>query len=224
LLLAGEPGLRRMLRTALNHGGAQLLECRSEREALELIEVRRPELLLVDLRISSDDSGLVRTLRASTNASILAISQNVTEEHVIAVLDAGADDIMVIPFSKNEMLARIRAALRRSQRAHVEPPLENFRAGALEIDFVAREVRLRNKPIHLTPTEYKLLGVLAAGAGKVVTHQRLLEEVWGGGAVEQVQYLRVYMKQLRRKLELSPGYPQCLVTEPGVGYRLRLPT
>jgi two-component system KDP operon response regulator KdpE len=121
------------------------------------------------------------------------------------------------------MLARIRAALRRSLRFRVQKPQDSFRVGALEVDFAAREVRIHGKAIHLTPTEYKLLGVLIESAGKVVTHQRLLQQVWGPAALDQVQYLRVYMKQLRRKLEPAPTFPQYLVTEPAVGYRLRLP-
>ena len=121
------------------------------------------------------------------------------------------------------MLARARAALRRALRFRVHKPHDSFRVGALEVDFALREVRLHGKSVHLTPTEYKLLGVLIESAGKVVTHQRLLSEVWGPTSTDQVQYLRVYMKQLRRKLEPAPTFPQYLVTEPAVGYRLRLP-
>jgi len=221
LLVAEDPQLRRILRVTLNETGARLLECRRARDAVDAIETHRPDILLVDLSPRSLEP--VRTtllLREHSDAPIIAFSE---ERLKIAIFDAGADDYLTIPFSNGEMLARIRAALRRSVRLRVRKPRDTFRAGALEVDFVAREVRLRGKSIHLTPTEYKLLGVLIESAGKVVTHETLLHEVWGADSVDQVQYLRVYMKQLRRKLELAPTSPQYLITEPAVGYKLRLP-
>jgi two-component system KDP operon response regulator KdpE len=224
LLIADEPQLRRLLRVTLNHHGAQLLESRRAREGAELVELHRPDLVLLDLRLS-DMSGAEATLlvRDRTDAPLITLSDNDDEQQKIAAFDAGADDYLTIPFSHGELLARIRAALRRSLRFRTQQPHDSFRVGALEVDFVAREVRLHGKSIHLTPTEYKLLGVLIASAGHVVTHQRLLREVWGPASVDQVQYLRVYMKQLRRKLERAPTFPQYLVTEPAIGYRLRLP-
>jgi two-component system, OmpR family, KDP operon response regulator KdpE len=224
LLVVEEPQLRRLLRVTLNHHGVQLVECRKAREAVELAETHRPDLVLLDLRLPEAAAiEATNALRQRTEAPIIAFSDSDEERRKVAIYDAGADDYFTIPFSSPEMLARLRAALRRSARFRVQKPRDSFRVGALEVDFVAREVRLRGKAIHLTPTEYKLLGVLIASAGKVVTHQRLLEEVWGPAAVAQVQYLRVYMKQLRRKLELAPTSPHYLVTEPAVGYRLRLP-
>lgn len=224
LLLADEPQLRRLLRVALNHDGARLIEVHRTRDIAELIETRRPSLILADLRQSElAPIDTILLLRRHSGAPLFALSDQADEAQKIAILDAGADDYLDIPFSRAELLARVRASLRRSVRERSQKPQDSFRLGPLEVDFVARDVRLHGKPIHLTPTEYKLLGVLVASAGRVVTHEQLLEEVWGHEAVGQVQYLRVYMKQLRRKLELAPRFPRFLVTEPAVGYRLRLP-
>jgi len=224
LLVVEEPQLRRLLRVTLNHQGAQLVECRRPRDAVELVETHRPDVVLLDVRLVGTGAvDATSVLRQRTDAPVIAFSDSDDEREKVAVFDAGADDYLTIPFGTPEMLARLRAIMRRSARFRAQKPRDSFRVGALEVDFVAREVRLHGKAIHLTPTEYKLLGVLIEAAGKVVTHQRLLEEVWGPAAVAQVQYLRVYMKQLRRKLELAPTFPHYLVTEPAVGYRLRLP-
>jgi len=224
LVIAEEPQLRRLLRVTLNHQGAQLLECRRVEEGSELIELHQPDAVLLDLR-GYEELGVpaTRLLRERTEAPLVALCDSDEERRKIAVLDAGADDYVKLPFKRGELLARMRASLRRALRFRTQPLRGSFRVGALEVNFSEREVKLHGKSIHLTPTEYKLLGVLIASAGKVVTHQRLLYEVWGPTSVDQVQYLRVYMKQLRRKLEVAPNYPQYLVTEPAVGYRLRLP-
>jgi two-component system, OmpR family, KDP operon response regulator KdpE len=224
LLIAEEPQLRRLLRVTLHHQGAQLLECRRAEESVELVELHHPDVLLLDLRVCERQAvPITRQLRERTEASLVALSDSQEERLKIAVLDAGADDFVTLPFNRGELLARMRATLRRSLRFRNHPPRGSFRVGVLEVNFTAREVKVHGKSIHLTPTEYKLLGVLIASAGKVVTHQRLLYEVWGPASVDQVQYLRVYMKQLRRKLETAPTFPRYLVTEPSVGYRLRLP-
>ena len=224
LLIAEEPQLRRLLRVTLHHQGAQLLECRRAEESVELVELHHPDVLLLDLRVCERQAvPITRQLRERTEASLVALSDSQEERLKIAVLDAGADDFVTLPFNRGELLARMRATLRRSLRVRNHPPRGSFRVGVLEVNFTAREVKVHGKSIHLTPTEYKLLGVLIASAGKVVTHQRLLYEVWGPASVDQVQYLRVYMKQLRRKLETAPTFPRYLVTEPSVGYRLRLP-
>lgn len=224
LLIAKEPQLRRLLRVTFNHVGARLLECPTLSAGLESLDVHPPALVLFDLRTCDmPPSDATQLVRQHTEALLFALSDATAARQKIASFDAGADDYLTIPFSCDEMLARVRAALRRSVRLGAEAQHEAFRVGTLEVDFVAREVRVRGKAIHLTPTEFKLLGVLIASAGKVVTHERLLEEVWGPDAVNQVQYLRVYMKQLRRKLEPADALPQYLVTEPAVGYRLRIP-
>lgn len=224
LLIAKEPQLRRLLRATFNHIGARLLECPTLSDGLESLDAHQPDLVLLDLRTPDmPASTATQVVREHTEVPLFALSDAVEERQKIASFDAGADDYLIIPFSCAEMLARVRAALRRSVRLRAEVQHEAFRVGALEVDFVAREVRVHGKAIHLTPTEYKLLGVLIGSAGKVVTHERLLEEVWGPASVNQVQYLRVYMKQLRRKLEPAATLPQYLVTEPAVGYRLRIP-
>ncbi|HVY26624.1 MAG TPA: winged helix-turn-helix domain-containing protein [Polyangiaceae bacterium] len=223
LLVAEEPQLRALLRVALNRRGARLIECREASDAAEQVEERRPDCVLLDLRlVKATASDTTALLRERTDAPIIAFSDFAEDELKIAILDAGADDFLTIPFSGEEMLARMRAALRRALRFRVDQPQPSFHAGVLEVDFAAREVRVLGKAIHLTPTEYKLLGVLIESAGKVVTHEQLLNQVWGPASRDQIQYLRVYMKQLRRKLE-PPAVPQYLVTEPAIGYRLRLP-
>jgi two-component system, OmpR family, KDP operon response regulator KdpE len=223
LLVAEEPQLRRLLRVTFNHNGVKLVECRRPCAMAELLESQRPNLVLLDTRVSSDEPvNPSQLIRDCADVPVIAITDSQRDEEV-ALLDAGADDCLKVPFGSAEILARARAVLRRSLRFRSEAPPKAFRVGALEVNFTAREVRLRGKTIHLTPTEYKLLGVLVASAGKVVTHERLLREVWGPASIDQVQYLRVYMRQLRRKLEQSPTSPEYLVTEPAVGYRLRLP-
>ena len=224
LLITEEPQLRRLLRVTFNQNGARLLEYPTVQDALEPLEAHRADLVLLDLRTAEIAPATATSLvRERTDVPLFALSDTDDVEQKIASFDAGADDYLTLPFSCREVLARVRAALRRSLLARVRTRHDAFRVGELEVDFAAREVRLHGKPVHLTPTEYKLLGVLIASAGKVVTHQRLLQEVWGADSVNQVQYLRVYMKQLRRKLEPVATLPRYLVTEPAVGYRLRLP-
>jgi two-component system, OmpR family, KDP operon response regulator KdpE len=224
LLITEEPQLRRLLRVTFNHHGARLLEYPTVQEALEPLEAHRADLVLLDLRARETAPATATLLvRERTDVPLFLLSDTDDLEQKIAAFDAGGDDYLTIPFSSRELLARTRAALRRALRVRARTRHDAFRVGELEVDFAAREVRLHGKAIHLTPTEYKLLGVLIASAGKVVTHQRLLQEVWGPTSVNQVQYLRVYMKQLRRKLEPAASLPQYLVTEPAVGYRLRLP-
>jgi two-component system KDP operon response regulator KdpE len=224
LLITEEPQLRRLLRVTFNHNGARLLECPTVQQALEPLEAHRADLVLLDLR-GPEMAPATATfmVRERTEVPLFVLSDTDDLEQKIASFDAGSDDYVTMPFSCRELLARARAALKRSLRVRVRTRHDAFRVGALEVDFAAREVRLHGKSIHLTPTEYKLLGVLIASAGEVVTHQRLLQEVWGPTSIHQVQYLRVYMKQLRRKLEPAASLPQYLVTEPAVGYRLRLP-
>jgi len=224
VLVADEPQLRRLLRVTLNHHGAKLVEFRKARDALESLESRPADLVFLDVRLPDEGAiEVTRVLRQRTDAPIIAFSDTNEERTTVAVFDAGADDFLTIPFSNSEMLARSRAALRRSSRFPPQKRQDAFRVGELEVDFVAREVRVQGRSVHLTPTEYKLLGVLIQSAGDVVTHQQLLEQVWGPAFVTQLQYLRVYMKQLRRKLERAPSFRDYLITEPAVGYRFRLP-
>jgi two-component system KDP operon response regulator KdpE len=225
LLVAEEPQVTRFLRAAFNQAGAELCECRRAHEAVDVVEARRPALVLLDLRVpGTTHVEATRLLRQHTAVPLLAFSDRVGEQMTIDVLDAGADDYLTLPLSRGEMLARARAMLRRARQPATGRGTETFRLGGLEVDFAAREVKVHGQAVHLTPTEYKLLGVLIRSAGSVVPHERLLTEVWGPGVVDHVQYLRVYMKQLRQKLERAPTEPRYLVTEPAIGYRLRVPS
>jgi two-component system KDP operon response regulator KdpE len=225
LLVAEEQQLTRWLRVAFNQLRVELCECQHVRDAHDLVEEKHPEVVLLDLRVPGmSNVEAIRALREQTTAAMLAYSDVADEQARIDVLDAGADDYLTIPFGRGELLARIRAVLRRVRRFDPAQSEETFRLGGLEVDFLAREVRVHGKTIHLTPTEYKLLGVLIASAGRVVPHAELLSQVWGPDSVDEIQYLRVYMKQLRQKLEHATTGPRYLVTEPSVGYRLRLPT
>jgi two-component system KDP operon response regulator KdpE len=223
-LVTAEPQVSRSFRVAFNQFGAELCECASALDAAEIMDSKAPDVVLLDLRAQeAGDVQTTRFLRERTAAALLTFSDAADAQAKIDVLDAGADDYLTIPFDSGEMLARARAVLRRTQQRDPGPPDETFRLGGLEVDFGAREVRIHGKAIHLTPTEYRLLGVLIASAGKVVPHERLLAQVWGPEAVDQIQYLRVFMKQLRQKLDHAASGPRYLVTEPSVGYRLRAP-
>jgi len=224
LLIEDELAMRRLLQVTLSHHGYRLLEATTAREGTYLAQRRQPDLVLLDLGLP-DSSGVEVTsvIRRTSEVPIIVISAQNAEDQKISALDAGADDYITKPFAPGELLARMRVAIRRSIRVERALPAGAFRVGELQVDFDARRVRVGRREVHLTPTEYKLLGVLIASAGKVVTHRQLLHEVWGPGSVERVEYLRVFMKQLRSKLESRPGTPEYLLTEPAVGYRLQCP-
>lgn len=222
LVVEDEAQMRRFLRATLSAHGFRLVEAETAREALALATAQAPEIILMDLGLPDGDGiELTRRLREWSRVPIIVISARGREADKVEALDAGADDYLTKPFGTGELLARIRAALRR-----VGPggPMEDPRLGWGEVSFdaAAREVRLRGDLVHLTPNEFDLLAALARHPGKVLTHRQLLKEVWGGVAGAQSHYLRVYMAQLRRKLEADPARPKHLVTELGVGYRLKL--
>jgi two-component system KDP operon response regulator KdpE len=224
LIVEDEPQLRRFLRTALAAQDYRLVEAETVREALIAATTHNPELILLDIGLP-DGSGidLTRRIREWSRVPIIVISARGKEDDKVAALDAGADDYLTKPFGVNELLARIRVALRHALSAGstpTEPVLEN---GPLRLDLTRREVRVAGTEVHLTPLEYRLLVLLAQNAGKVLTHRQILKEVWGPGAVSETHYLRVFMAQLRRKVEPDPARPRLLVTEPGVGYRMREP-
>ena len=222
LLVEDEPELRRFLKVTLEGHGYRYLEATTAREALVLAASRKPELVLLDLGLPDGD-GLEVTLRLRewSSAPIVVISARGRELDKIAALDNGADDYLTKPFGVGELLARIRVALRHaSMRALTELP--SFAAGDLAIDLTSRRVTVAGGEVHLTPIEYKLLAMLARNAGRVVTHTQLLKDVWGAAAMAQTHYLRVYMGQLRQKIEPEPARPRLLLTEPGVGYRLEV--
>ncbi|HET7400470.1 MAG TPA: two-component system response regulator KdpE [Usitatibacter sp.] len=220
LLVEDEPQIRRFLRTALEAEGWIVHETDTARQGLIDAGTRKPDLLVVDLGLPDRDGiELIRDLRTWSGVPVIVLSARIAEKEKIAALDAGADDYLTKPFGVGEMLARVRATMRRRR----QPPGEAssiFRFGDIEVDTEARTVKRCGTPVHLTPVEYRLLSLLVANAGKVLTHRQILRDVWGPAGVEQSHYARVYMGHLRRKLEDDPAQPQHLLTETAVGYRL----
>jgi two-component system KDP operon response regulator KdpE len=220
LLVEDEPQMRRFLRVALEGSGYSYLEAATGQEGLALAAQHRPEAILLDLGLPDMDGlELVTRLREWSRTPVIVISARGQENDKVAALDAGADDYLTKPFGTRELLARIRVALR-----HTEPQAEEpvFVLDRWRVDLAKRQVWVEGREVHLTPLEYSLFTTLIRHAGKVVTHRQLLKEVWGGAAGAQPLYLRVYMTQLRHKLEENPSRPRYLQTEPGVGYRLWL--
>ena len=222
LLIEDEPQMRRFLRAALESHEYRLVEATTSREGLAQATSRNPDVILLDLGLPDGDGiDLARRIREWSATPIIVISARGKEQDKVAALDAGADDYLTKPFGTDELLARLRVALRHA--AHAAAPSDPvFSVGELRVDLAARRVFARGAEVHLTPTEYKLLTMLVRDAGKVVTQRHLLKEVWGPNAMEHTHYLRVYMAQLRHKLEQDPTRPRYLQTEAGVGYRLRL--
>lgn len=221
LLIEDDLQIRRFLRTTLTAEQYRLHEAVTAADGIVQATARQPDLILLDLGLPDRDGfEVIREVRGWSRVPIVVLSARGQERDKITALDSGADDYVSKPFAVGELLARIRAALRRSAtaaRGAVEPV---FRLGTIEVDLEKRRVLVGGKEVHLTPTEYKLLQTLICHAGKVLTQRQILKEVWGPHQVEQAQYLRVYMAQLRRKLEADPARPRYLQTEPGVGYRL----
>ena len=221
LVIEDEPPMRRFLRAMLRANGYQVVEAETAREGLVQAAGRNPEVILLDLGLpDADGVEVARQLRRSTRVPIIVISARGKEQDKVAALDNGADDYLTKPFGAPELLARIRVALRRAAAPDDGVPMPVFVSGELQVDLERREVLRGGEAVHLTPTEYKLLAALIRKAGKVVTHRQLLHDVWGANYEDQTHYLRVYMGQLRHKLERDPTRPRLLTTEPGVGYRL----
>jgi two-component system KDP operon response regulator KdpE len=224
LLIEDEIPMRRFLRAALDSQEYQLVEAGTARDGLAQAASRNPDLILLDLGLPDGDGiEVTRRLREWTTRPIIVLSARGQDADKITALDAGADDYLTKPFSVGELMARIRVALRHAAVAAGAEEEPVFEAGELRIDRAHRVVEVRGKEVHLTPTEYRLLLLLARHAGKVLTHRHLLKEVWGIGRTGQAHYLRVYMAQLRAKIERDPARPEYLKTEPGVGYRLQTP-
>ena len=222
LVVEDELPMRRVLRSAIGAQGYRVWEAGSVSEALAAFAARSPQAILLDLGLP-DGEGLevVARIRETSDVPIMVISARGEERDQVRALDGGANDYVTKPFREAELLARLRAVLRSASRAAVHTETLTF--GPLRIEPLERRVLLNEREVALTPTEFRLLEVMARDAGRVVTHRKLLKEVWGEAYVEDVQYLRVFMKQLRRKLELDPTKPALLVTTPGVGYRLKPP-
>jgi len=221
LLVEDEAQMRKLLRASFTAHGYRLIESDTAAEALKQATAYNPDLIIVDLGLP-DRPGLevIAAVREWSAVPIIVISGRGQEQDKIDALDGGADDYLTKPFGTGELLARMRVALRHAERVGREPE-PTFALGPIRIDLARRVVTVEEREVHLTPNEYKLLTTLAKHAGKVVTHRQLLKEVWGPTSVDQTQYLRVYMAQLRHKLEADAARPRYLLTEPGVGYRLR---
>ncbi|MCE1205392.1 MAG: response regulator [Holophagaceae bacterium] len=221
LLVEDEPQMRRFLRVSLEGSGYRYLEAGTGQEGLALAVQHRPEAILLDLGLPDMDGlEVVSRLREWSRIPVIVISARGQETDKVDALDAGADDYLTKPFGTRELLARVRVALRHGGLEAAQEPV--FVLDRWRVDLAKRQVLMDGKEVHLTPLEYSLFTTLIRHAGKVVTHRQLLKEVWGGAAGAQPLYLRVYMTQLRHKLEAEPSRPKYLQTEPGVGYRLRM--
>jgi two-component system KDP operon response regulator KdpE len=221
LIVDDEPQIRRFLRTSLSAHGYRVIEAAGGQEAMTLLATERPELVLLDLGLPDIDGlEVIRRLREWSMVPIIVVSVRGREAEKIEALDCGADDYVTKPFGMGELLARMRTALRHRLQAEVDEPV--FRSAGLSVDLVRRLVTIDGQEVKLTPKEYDLLRILVTHAGKVITHRQLLREVWGPASVHETHYLRVYIGQLRQKLEPDPTQPRYLLTEPGVGYRLRV--
>jgi two-component system, OmpR family, KDP operon response regulator KdpE len=222
LIIEDELHMRRFLRASLRADGFQVVEATTAREGLAQAAGRNPDVILLDLGLpDANGRDVTRELRRTTRVPIIVLSARGQEHEKVSVLDLGADDYLTKPFGVPELLARIRVALRHATLPPGSSSEVVYEAGELRVDLGTRSVLRNGEEIHLTPTEYKLLAALIRNAGRVITHRQLLHEVWGANYVEQTHYLRVYMAQLRHKLERDPTRPRLLITEPGVGYRLR---
>ena len=220
LVVDDEPPIRKLLRMGLTTQGYEILDAPNGKTALELLE-QKPDLVILDLGLP-DIQGLelLRMIRArNESVPIVVLSSRGDEAGKVQALDLGADDFVTKPFGMDELLARMRAALRHQLQLHGERPV--FRVGDLSVDLVRRIVKLGEKDVKLSPKEYDLLRVLVQHAGKVLTHKFLLGELWD--SLTDAQYLRVYVRQLRQKIEADPERPQYILTETGIGYRLRAP-
>jgi two-component system KDP operon response regulator KdpE len=221
LLIEDEPEIRRFLRTTLPAHGFRLHEAVTGKDGLTEAKARNPDLILLDLGLPDlEGNEVIRQIREWTATPIIVLSARDQEQAKVAALDLGADDYITKPFGVNELLARVRTALRHVARTD-DSGESVFLLDNLKVDLGRRQVFVSGKEVHLTPIEYKLLTTLIRYAGKVLTHRQLLKEVWGPLHVDEGHYLRVYMRQLRNKLERNPARPRYLVTELGVGYRLR---
>jgi two-component system KDP operon response regulator KdpE len=222
LLIEDEPEIRRFLRTTLPAHGFRLHEAVTGKDGLTEAKARNPDLILLDLGLPDlEGNEVIRQIREWTATPIIVLSARDQEQAKVAALDLGADDYITKPFGVNELLARVRTALRHVARTD-DSGESVFLLDNLKVDLGRRQVFVSGKEVHLTPIEYKLLTTLIRYGGKVLTHRQLLKEVWGPLHVDEGHYLRVYMRQLRNKLERNPAQPRYLVTELGVGYRLRM--
>jgi len=220
VLIEDDKPIRRFVHASLESEKLRVLEADTGRRGVSLAASARPDLVIVDLGLPDmDGADVIRQLREWSSVPIIVLSARTREEEKVAALDAGADDYLTKPFGVPELLARIRAQLRRRSRGTADEA-SKLRFGVVEVDFEMRIVQREGRAIHLTPIEYRLLVSLARHAGRVLTHRQLLQEVWGPSRIDSPHYLRIYMGHLRQKLERDPAQPEHIVTETGVGYRL----
>jgi len=221
LLVDDEPAIRRFLRLSFDAEGYQVEEAGDGKVALDILRTKAPDLLILDLGLPDlDGFEVIRQLRdLGSSIPIVVLSSRTDEKGKVQALDLGADDYVTKPFGIDELLARTRTALRHRLQQQGEKPV--FRSGDLALDLVRRKVMVGDREVRLSPRAYEVLRLLAAHAGKVLTHKFILDEVWDGAT--DVQYLRVYVRTLRKKIEADPDRPELILTEPGVGYRLRAP-
>ena len=220
VVIEDDPQIRRFLRTGLQAHGFEIHEAETGKHGLIVAATRKPDLVILDLGLPDMDGvDVINKLREWSSRPVIILSARIMEVDKVAALDAGADDYLTKPFGLDELLARIRVALRHA--ANPGPNTESvFKSGNVRVDLAQRRVCRGDEEIHLTPIEYRLLTTLIKHSGKVLTHRQLLTEVWGPGYVEHSHYLRIYMGTLRHKLEIDPARPKLLLTEAGTGYRL----
>lgn len=220
LVVEDEPQIRRFVCSALRDESCRASEAGSVAQGLDLVARERPDLVILDLGLPDRDGvDFIRELRVWSAVPVLILSARSDESDKIAALDAGADDYLCKPFGIGELLARVRALIRRHWQSGENHPQHRF--GDVEVDLLRHIVSRNGEEIHLTQIEYRLLAVLLANSGKVLTHRHLMHEVWGPGRSEQAHYLRIYVGRLRQKLEIDPAQPQHILTETGVGYRFQ---
>lgn len=220
LVIDDEIQIRRLLKISLEDSGYKVFLAENAKEGIQESINRRPSLILLDLGLPDDDGlNVIKKIREFQDVPVIILSVRNSEKDIIAALDSGANDYLAKPFNAGELLARIRACLR-YYRPEEKSPF--FRNGRLEVDFSSREVKAAGKIVKLTSTEFSLLALFVRNAGKVITHGYILKEVWGKPFSDEVQYLRVYIAQLRKKLEQNPSAPEMFVTESGIGYRMKI--
>jgi len=222
LVIEDEESIRRFLRLSLENRDFRLIECGTGQDGLSLASSHNPEIILLDLGLPDIDGlEVIRRLREWAATPIIILSARGKEQDKIHALESGADDYLTKPFNVGELVARIKVALRHMNRPDKDSPATVFQSGNLKVDLEKRQVFVKGAEIHLTPIEHKLLAILVRQAGKLVTHKELLAEVWGPAGGDSSHYLRIYVHQLRHKLEEKPTQPCYLITEPGIGYRLK---
>jgi two-component system KDP operon response regulator KdpE len=223
LVIEDEPAILRFLRTSLEEMGWVIFEATTGRQGLELAVSKKPDVILLDLGLPDQDGlSVLKSLRQWTSAPVIIISARGQETDKIKGLDSGADDYLTKPFGIAELKARLRVVIRHSERGSSDSAPPTYEHEGLKVDLVLRKVWLKKKEIHLTPIQYELLAVLVRNAGRVVSQIQLMKQVWGEDNTVTPESIRIFVHQLRQKIEPDPIRPQCLKTEPGVGYRLEV--